>query len=239
MRGMTTAPVTLLEEKKILSSSTIVMTARTRRTGCSSPTPESVPQAIQRAAPVLARSMPAEMPPAMRMSPPQSMLREASFQSSKTRRPGRNRRTKPNRATKASGALKPIYGSRFEPPSHRKTIVTKTTRVRISLTFRPPRAASSALMLSRVMGISLNSGLKSFMRQNQPRGIMSSAPGTPTAIHCAKETSSCAMSRTYCMARTFAPQPAGVAVPPMREPQTMPIMRARPKLLSKGLQPLP
>ena len=34
MRGMTTAPVTLLEEKKILSSSTMPMTARTRRTGC-------------------------------------------------------------------------------------------------------------------------------------------------------------------------------------------------------------
>ena len=31
---------------------------------------------------------------------------------------------------------------------------------------------------------------------------------------------------------------AGVAVPPIRAPQTMPIMRARPKLLWRGLQPL-
>ena len=108
MRGMTTAPVTLLEEKKILSSSTMPMTARTRRTGCSSPTPESIPQASQRAAPVLASIMPAEMPPAMRTSPPQSMLLAATFQSSKTRRPGTKRSTKPSRATKPSGALKPM-----------------------------------------------------------------------------------------------------------------------------------
>ena len=64
--------------------------------------------ALRRAAPVLASIMPAEMPPAMRTSPPQSMLLAATFQSSKTRRPGTKRSTKPSRATKPSGALKPM-----------------------------------------------------------------------------------------------------------------------------------
>ena len=136
--GMTTAPVTLLLEKKILSPSTRAMTASTRSTGWKPPTSESRPQATQRAAPVLARSMPAEMPPAMSTNPPQSMELEASYQLSKTLRPGRNSSTKPNRATKASGSLKPSSGVRYEPNSHRTTMVQKTTSVRISLPPRPP-----------------------------------------------------------------------------------------------------
>ena len=132
----------------------------------------------------------------MRMTPPQSMSRWASFHTS-TRRPGRNSSSPPPRATACGGGSirPPVHPASSGVVSQTVMVPAKTASVQISRRVGRPSAASLPAISASRIGSRSSSGGKARSSRRQPTGIMSSEAGTPYAIQRRNVISTPASSR--------------------------------------------